>query len=271
MEAGDYITAANSAVAGGAVAVAWWQVRVSRLSAMAQMEQLREQTARARDERDRADCPRFILVESDAHGGGDAAAEVVAVIQQTAGSDLDEAKVTVHLNHRPAPIIGGADDGTLLWPHTGPTAMRRLRLPAPDGHRGILEIRADLVCREAGGGRTWACRVFGYPSIEWEQILDEAAPEPPPPPPVPPPRPVPAAAPAPASPAAAPRRPAVATTPGRREEPPMMHWRAALPLVADRAGRLPAPEVLLPTLVHPEDVGLLAVTPVLTSTAGRRT
>uniref|UniRef100_UPI0034DF2044 hypothetical protein n=1 Tax=Streptomyces flavofungini TaxID=68200 RepID=UPI0034DF2044 len=172
MEAGDYITAANSAVAGGAVAVAWWQVRVSKQSTDAQAAQLREQSARARDERDRADCPQFTLVRADVHGSGGTggAVEVVAVIRQTAGSDLDEARVTVHLDHRRTPVIGGADDGTLSWPHTGPTATKHLRLLAPDGHRGVLEIRADLACREAGGTRTWACRIFGYPRADSPRI-----------------------------------------------------------------------------------------------------
>ncbi|MEU7582760.1 hypothetical protein AB0B50_34855 [Streptomyces sp. NPDC041068] len=296
MEAGDYITAANSAVAGGAVAVAWWQARVAKQATNAQLEAQRAQRDQARDERDKADCPRFIVQETDVRGGEGAALEVIAVIKQTAGSDLDEARVTVHLNHEPARVIGGAEDGTLLWPHTGINAMRHLKLLAPDGHRGLLEIRADLVCREAGGERTWTCRVFGYPQAEWEQILENAA-----------------------SPSATddtddqvtdttdttdttdaahtteaaeprgrraardtptplsslhttPTRPATPHPPSaalRRELQAMTHWRTTLPHFPDDAHRLPFPEAVYPTLVHPEDIGMLAVTPVLTSTAGR--
>ncbi|ATL28113.1 hypothetical protein KY5_3095 [Streptomyces formicae] len=60
-------------------------------------------------------------------------------------------------------------------------------------------------------------------------------------------------------------------SPRRRERlPSLAHWRTTLPHPADDASRPPYPVVLQPTLVHPEDVGLLAVTPVLTSSAGRR-
>ncbi|MCF3120585.1 hypothetical protein IPZ68_12865 [Streptomyces arenae] len=275
MEAGDYITAANSAVAGGAVAVAWWQARVAKQATDAQLAAQRAQQDLARDERDKADCPRFIVHETDVREGEGDAPEVIAVIKQTAGADLDEARVTVHLNEEPAHVIGGREDGTFLWLHTGPTAMRHLRLMAPVGHSGLLEIRADLVCREAGGTRTWTCRVFGYPQGEWEQIVRNTAS-----PPLPPPPPLSTSAPA--------SRDAAGTAapddtgelpgttrhlaaPDRRSQGLqfMMHWQTALRRSADDAHRLPVPRVVYPTLVHPEDAGLLAVTPVLTSSAGR--
>ncbi|MEV5982295.1 hypothetical protein [Streptomyces sp. NPDC052114] len=281
MEAGDYITAANSAVAGGAVAIAWWQARVAKQATDAQLAAQREQRDLARDERDKADCPRFIVQETDVRESEGDALEVIAVIKQTAGADLDEAKVTVHLNHEPAHVIGGSEDGTLLWLHTGPTAMRHLRLLAPAGLSGLLEIRADLVCREAGGIRTWTCRVFGYPQTEWEQIVrNTASPALPPPPPL-------TGPPGPASPDGLSTDAPDAGDSGDAEEPRgaphplaaadrrsqglrfMLHWHTTLPRPGGGAHRPPVPQVLYPTLVHPEDAGLLAVTPVLTRTAGR--
>lgn len=296
MEAGDYITAANSAVAGGAVAIAWWQARVAKEATDAQLEAQREQRDQARGERDRADCPQFIMQETDVRRGEGEVVEVIAVIKQTAGSDLDEARVTVHLNHEQARVIGGADDGTFLWLHSGTNALRHLKLLARDGHSGHsghLEIRADLVCREAGGdGRTWTCRVFGYPHAEWEQILGSVA-SPSPSGPVDDVDNVNDASDvdagdandpgSPDSPAAlvarsarrvtptAPRTTPLPASPRRLELPSMAHWRTALPRPSDDARRPPPyPDTVQPGLVHPEDVGLLAVTPVLTSTAGRR-
>ncbi|MGW2226198.1 hypothetical protein [Streptomyces formicae] len=301
------MNAASNAVAGGAVAVAWWQARVAKEATDAQLKAQREQQDRARGERDRADCPQFIMQETDVRRGEGEVVEVVAVLKQTAGSDLDEARVTVHLNHERAHVIGGADDGTFLWLHTGTNALRHLKLLAQDvhcGHGGQLEIRADLVCRETGGGRTWTCRVFGYPQAEWEQILGSVASSSPSGPvgdtedaddagdagdaedmrdagdaddvhgldaPEVPDAPVTRSAvrvtPTPTPPGSTP----FPVSPRRRERlPSLAHWRTTLPHPADDASRPPYPDVLQPTLVHPEDVGLLAVTPVLTSSAGRR-
>ncbi|MFJ2773289.1 hypothetical protein [Streptomyces sp. NPDC087300] len=181
MEVGDYIT---TAIAVGALAITWWQARTAQRATDAQLRAQREQRDQEKADRDRTDCPQFIVQETDVRGGEGDVLEVIAVIKQTAGSDLDEARVTVHLNEKPAHVIGGADDGTLLWLHTGTNALRHLKLFAPDGPGRHLEIRVDLVCRERGGGRSWTCRVFGYPQAEWERILGSvAAPEAPPAPP----------------------------------------------------------------------------------------
>ncbi|AZM53524.1 hypothetical protein DMA15_13855 [Streptomyces sp. WAC 01529] len=245
-------------MSSGAVAVAWWQVRVAKHSTDAQTAQLRQQMAHVLEERDKADCPQFIMQETEARPGDGHGLEVIALIKQTSGALLREARVTVHLNHEPAHVVGAGEDGTLLWPHTGPTAEKRLTLRAPTGHRGPLEIRADLTCHEASGDRTWECRVFGYPHAEWEQILESmgsppsppsaSRPSPPPSPPLPP-------------------LPLGATPSTRRALDEVTRRRAVFsPLDGIEAALPTLPGFSYPTLLHPEDIGLLAATPVLTRT-----
>ncbi|MEU5778681.1 hypothetical protein ABZ819_36010 [Streptomyces venezuelae] len=227
MEAGDYIAAGGALVAAAAACVASWQVVVARQAsraadlqaraALAQAELLREQFAHERVLRDQADSPAFAVRETDVHHGN-GAPDIIAVVKQTGGSPVAEARVTVHLNDEPAALVDSAEDGVLTWRHTAPGATRTLKIRTTDRHRGELEIRVDLECSEADedGGRTWSCRVIGYAREGWR------------------------------------RSDWTAGYAYYRSEPRQLGL-SALPL---------DPEVPRPTVVHPEDRGLLAVTPV---------
>ncbi|MET8690157.1 hypothetical protein ABZV77_38715 [Streptomyces sp. NPDC004732] len=179
METGDYIAAGSALVAASAACIASWQVVVARQAsraadlqaraALAQVELLREQFTHERVMRDQADSPVFAVRETDVqHGNG--SPDIIAVIKQTGGSPVAEARVSVHLNGEPADIVDAADDGVLTWRHTAPGATRTLKIRTADRHRGELEIRVDLQCREGDDdGREWSCRVIGYAREGWRR------------------------------------------------------------------------------------------------------
>ncbi|WP_306333477.1 hypothetical protein [Streptomyces sp. KL118A] len=178
MEPGDYIAAGSALVAAAAAGIASWQVLVAKQAsrasdlqaraALGQVELLREQFAQERALLDQADCPVFAVRET-AVDRGNGGPDIVAVVLQTGGSPVAEARVTAHLNDEPAEIIDADDDGVLSWRHTAPGATRTLKIRTSDRHRGELEIRVDLHCRESDDGRTWACRVIGYAREDWRR------------------------------------------------------------------------------------------------------
>ncbi|MEU8955870.1 hypothetical protein AB0C93_16365 [Streptomyces sp. NPDC048518] len=178
MEAGDYIAAGSAIVAATAACIGWQQGRTARRAALAaeaqahaalaQVELVREQLTQARAARDEADRPVFAVTETDVHYGN-GTPEILLVLTQTGGSPLAEARLTVHLNDEPALVVGAGDDGVLTWRHTAPGATKTLRTRPAARHRGTLEIRVDLTCREADGERQWTCRALGYVHGDWRR------------------------------------------------------------------------------------------------------
>lgn len=178
MEAGDYIAAGSAIVAATAACIGWQQGRTARRAALAaeaqahaalaQVQLVQEQLAHGRAARDEADRPVFAVVETDVRRSG-GTPDILVVVRQTGGSPVAEARVTVHLNDEPAVVVGAGDDGVLIWRHTAPGAAKTLRTRPAAPHRGPLEIRIDLTCREVGGERQWTCRVFGYVHGDWHR------------------------------------------------------------------------------------------------------
>ncbi|MFF3646164.1 hypothetical protein [Streptomyces sp. NPDC002564] len=251
MEAGDCITAGTSVVAAAAACTAWWQTLIARRSAraadgraraaLAHVALVQDQLAHERELRGRADCPLFVVLETDVHRCG-GSRELVLVVRQTEGADLAEARITVHVDGAPVHVTGAGADGVVTWRHTAPGADRTLRIGTADRHRGRLELRVDLDCREEDGERRWACRAIGY--VRGDGRRDEPHP------------------PSgddghPRTPAGPPDRPPPA---GRTRVPPRPR---AFTFTDDDLPRYPwPPDIPLPPLVHPEDAGLLALVPV---------
>ncbi|MEI5103243.1 hypothetical protein RB200_37805 [Streptomyces sp. PmtG] len=162
MDAGDYISAGGACVAAVSACVAWWQVRVGQRAAGSQVAVVQRQLEHERGLKDQAERPLFEMtgVETDVDHGR--APRITAEIQQCGGAPLSEVYFAAHLDDEPAAVITSTGDGPPCWLHTGPGTTKTVTVQAAERHYGKVEVRLDLNCREAHGGRTWKCRVVGY-------------------------------------------------------------------------------------------------------------